>query len=108
MRQTGNDNLINLVFVFKIWFWGLYLVNKTIKYDKYALKLWISTELTPENHFYKAKMKIFKKCIPLACESVYREIFVPHRDTEIVLKTVRPERSVEVVLKLSSPTENQV
>ena len=53
-------------------------------------------------------MKIFKKCIPLACESVYREIFVPHCDTEIVLKTVRLERSVEVVLKLSSPTENQV
>ena len=41
----------------------------------------ISTELTPENQFYKAKMKIFKKCIPSACESVYREIFVPHRET---------------------------
>ena len=41
----------------------------------------ISTELTPENPFYKAKMKIFKKCIPSACESVYREIFVPHRET---------------------------
>ena len=26
-------------------------------------------------------MKIFKKCIPSACESVYREIFVPHRET---------------------------
>ena len=41
----------------------------------------ISTELTLENQFYKAKMKIFKKCIPSACESVYREIFVPHRET---------------------------
>ena len=26
-------------------------------------------------------MKIFKKCIPSASESVYREIFVPHRET---------------------------
>ena len=41
----------------------------------------ISTELTPENQFYKAKMKIFKKCIPSASESVYREIIVPHRET---------------------------
>ena len=45
--------------------------------SEYALELWISTELMPKNRFYKAKMKIFKKCIPLACESVYREIFVP-------------------------------
>ena len=36
---------------------------------------------TPKNRFYKAKMKIFKKCIPSASESVYREIFVPHRET---------------------------
>ena len=28
-------------------------------YDKYALELWISTELMPENQFYKPKMKIF-------------------------------------------------
>ena len=42
-----------------------------LKYDKYALKLWIFTE----HKFYKAK----EKCIPSACESVYREIFVSHR-----------------------------
>ena len=29
----------------------------------------------------RKKMKIFKKCIPSACESVYREIFVPDRET---------------------------
>ena len=34
-----------------------------------------------ENKFFEAKMKIFKKCIPSACESVYREIFVLHRET---------------------------
>ena len=45
------------------------------KYDKYASELWIFTELAPENQFYKAK----EKCIPSACESVYREIFVAHR-----------------------------
>ena len=45
--------------------------------SEYVLELWISTELMPKNRFYKAKMKMFKKCIPLACESVYREIFVP-------------------------------
>ena len=55
--------------------------GKTIKYDKYALELWISTELTPENQFYKAKMNSFSKCILSACESVYREISVPHRET---------------------------
>ena len=38
--------------------------------------MWIPTELTPEKQFCKAKIKIFKKCIPSACESVYREIFV--------------------------------
>ena len=32
---------------------------KTIKYNKYALELWISTELTPENQFYKAKLNLF-------------------------------------------------
>ena len=26
-------------------------------------------------------MKIFKKCIPSVCESVYRETFLPHRET---------------------------
>ena len=58
----------------------------------------ISTELTPENQFYKAKMKIFKKCIPSACESVYLEIFVPHRETvRFFLKTVRLERSRRAV-----------
>ena len=72
MRQTGNDNLI--------WLWGPCLVNQSIKYDKYALELWISTELAIENQFYKTKMKIFK-CIPSACESVYREIFIPQRET---------------------------
>ena len=45
--------------------------------SEYALELWISTELMPKNRFYKAKMKIFKKCFPLAFESVYCEIFVP-------------------------------
>ena len=44
--------------------------------SEYALELWIATELMPKNRFYKAKMKIVKNCIPLACESVYREIFV--------------------------------
>ena len=34
-----------------------------------------------QNQFFEAKMKIFKNCIPLACESVYREIFVPHHET---------------------------
>ena len=29
----------------------------------------------------QAEMNIFKKCIPSACESVYREIFVPHHET---------------------------
>ena len=38
-------------------------------------------KLMPENQFYKANMNIFKKCIPSACESVYREIFVPHHET---------------------------
>ena len=38
-------------------------------------------KLMPENQFYKAKMNIFKKCIPSACESVYCEIFVPHHET---------------------------
>ena len=52
-----------------------------IKYDKYPSELWISAKLTPENQFYQAKMNIFKKCIPSACESVYREIFVPHHET---------------------------
>ena len=33
------------------------------KYDKYTLELWISTELVPENQFYKAKMKIFKESV---------------------------------------------
>ena len=37
----------------------MYLVNKMIKCGKYSLELWISTELVPENKFYKAKMKIF-------------------------------------------------
>ena len=38
--------------------------NQSIKYDKYALELWISTELVlPENQFYKAKMKIFKESV---------------------------------------------
>ena len=45
------------------------------------IERWISTELTPKNRFYKAKMKIFKNCIPSASESVYREIYVPHRET---------------------------
>ena len=58
-----------------------------IKYAKYPSELRISTKLTPENQFYKAKMNIFKKCIPSACESFYREIFVPHHET------VRLERS---------------
>ena len=49
--------LLNMVF------WGRYLVDKTIKYDKYALELWISTELASENHFYKAKMKIYKESV---------------------------------------------
>ena len=52
-----------------------------IKYDKYPSELWISAKLMPENQFYQAKMNIFKKCIPSACESVYREIFVPHHET---------------------------
>ena len=52
-----------------------------IKYDKYPSELWISAKLTPENQFYQAKMNVFKKCIPSACESVYREIFVPHHET---------------------------
>jgi len=55
MRQTGNDNLI--------WLWGPSLVNQSIKYDKYALELWISTELAIENQFYKTKMKIFKESV---------------------------------------------
>ena len=52
-----------------------------IKYDKYPSELWISTKLKPANQFYKAKMNIFKKCIPSASESVYHEIFVPHYET---------------------------
>ena len=55
MRQTGNDNLT--------WLWGRCLVNQSIKYDKYALELWISTELAIENQFYKTKMKIFKESV---------------------------------------------
>ena len=47
----------------------------------WLIERWISTELTPKNRFYKAKMKISKKCIPSGSESVYREIFVPHRET---------------------------
>ena len=47
MRQTGNDSLIwhlqeHLSFNFKYGFegfWGPYPVNKTIKYDEYALEL---------------------------------------------------------------------
>ena len=31
-----------------------------IKYDKYPSELWISTKLTPENQFYKAKKKCSK------------------------------------------------
>ena len=38
-------------------------------------------------------MKIFKKCIPLACESVYCEFLCVFVNREIVLKTVRLERS---------------
>ena len=51
--------------------------------NEYALELWISTEFTPKNRFYKAKMKKNEmyECIPLACESVYREMFVPYRET---------------------------
>ena len=49
--------------------------------DEYASELWISTLVMHENQFFEAKMKIFKKCIPSACESVYHEIFVPHRET---------------------------
>ena len=55
----------------------------------------ISTELTLENQFYKAKMKIFKKCIPSACESVYREIFVPHRETVRLSSKPRDLRGLE-------------
>ena len=51
--------------------------------NEYALGLWISTEMTPKNRFYKAKMKRNEmyECIPSACESVYREMFVPYRKT---------------------------
>ena len=50
MRQTGNDNLI----------WHLSCKQDDqilwIKMNN-ALELWISTEFTPKNRFYKAKMK---------------------------------------------------
>ena len=76
---------------------GIYLVNKTINMmnrNEYALELWISTELTPKNRFYKVKMKwnvwVYSIslwiCLPWDfCASSW--------DCEIVLKTVRPERS---------------
>ena len=62
--------------------------------NEYALELWISTELTPKNRFYKAKMKwnvwVYSIglwiCLPWDfCASSW--------DHEIVLKTVRLERS---------------
>ena len=76
---------------------GIYLVNKTINMmnrNEYALELWISTELTPKNRFYKVKMKwnvwVYSIslwiCLPWDfCASSW--------DHEIVLKTVRLERS---------------
>ena len=76
---------------------GIYLVNKTINMmnrNEYALELWISTELTPKNRFYKVKMKwnvwVYSIslwiCLPWDfCASSW--------DCEIVLKTVRLERS---------------
>ena len=76
---------------------GIYLVNKTIKYDKQkwiCLRTVDSTELMPKNRFYKAKMKwnvwVYSIglwiCLPWDfCASSW--------DCEIVLKTVRLERS---------------
>ena len=81
MQQTGNDTHI----------WDNSLLNMVLrsvscqqdnhKYDKYALQLWISTELVPEKQFYRPTIKKKGKCIPSACESVYHEIFVPRRET---------------------------
>ena len=63
MQQTGNDTHI----------WDNSLLNMVLrsvscqqdnhKYDKYALQLWISTELVPEKQFYKATIKIVKESV---------------------------------------------
>ena len=81
----------------KNWLWSPCLVNQSIKYDKYALELWISSELAPESQFYKAEMKIFKESVQ---DSIGLWICLPWDfcasswDSEIALKTVRLDRSV--------------
>ena len=53
-----------------------------IKYDEYALERWISTELTPGNQFYEAKMEYSRSVFHrLVTVQLYREILVPHRET---------------------------
>ena len=66
-----------------IWLWGPCLVNQLIKYDK------LICIRTVDFHRISARKSILQgkneniqgKCIPSACESVYREIFVPYRET---------------------------
>ena len=54
------------------------LVNQSIKS---SLELRIFTALVPKNQFYKTNKNIQGKCIPLACESICLEIFVPYFET---------------------------
>ena len=91
---------------------GIYLVNKTIKYDKQkwiCLRTVDSTELMPKNRFYKAKMKwnvwVYSIglwiCLPWDfCASSW--------DCEIVLKTVRLETSGRAVNWLQSCSAQDV
>ena len=63
---------------------GIYLVNKTINMmnrNEYALELWILQNWCLRIDFTRQKWNEMYECIPSACESVYREIFVPHRET---------------------------
>ena len=61
------------------------------------LELWISTELAPENHFHKAKMKTFKESVLHRLVDLFpRDFCASSWDREAVLKNgknVRRERS---------------
>ena len=60
LQQTGNNNLIwHLFSKYGFAVHNLSTRQSINNYDKYALELWISTELMPENKFYKPTMKIF-------------------------------------------------
>ena len=78
MQRTSNDNLIchlSSKYGFEVRILSTRLSNIYL-----ALELWISTELVPENNFYKAKMKIFKEIVFHRLVNLFTktQIFVSH------------------------------